>query len=125
MSDGKRIEGRSAAVAALVEKYAPFTGGHKHCPTELLVWREGEEWVMFGHARCYIGFEGVEKEVKDPEGDMWNVYLEAAYRFVYIEDASAKSGYKIKETRIYADPTPAVGLMLQKGLATAEQLGFA
>lgn len=125
MSDGKRFGGRSAAVAALVEKYAPFTGGHKHDPTELVVWRDGEEWVMFGHARSYLGFEGVEREVRDPEGDVWNVFLEATYRFVYVEDASAERGFKLKETRIFADPSPAVAFMLKKGLATPQQLGLA
>lgn len=127
MSDGTRISGREEAVQALTEKYAPFTGGHKHDPTELLVWEEGGEWCMFGHAKCFVGFQGLREngEFEDPQGEgKWNVVVEAAYRFVYVKDEAARGGYKMKETRIYADPMPAVGFMLKSGLASAKDLGL-
>lgn len=125
LSDGTRITGMKDAIHALTEKYAPFSGGHKHDPTELLTWEEGDHWCMFGHAKCFIGFEGVAASVKDPQGQSWNVVVEATYRFVYVKDESGTGGYKMRETKIYADPTPAVEFMMKQGIASAKDLGLA
>lgn len=127
LSDGTRIAGMQAAIKALTEKYAPFSGGHKHDPTELLTWEEGDHWCMFGHAKCFIGFDGTGStaEVKDPQGKAWNVVIEATYRFVYVKDDSGRGGIRMKETRIYADPMPAVGFMLEQGIVTAKDIGLA
>lgn len=125
MSDGTIASGREAGVKALTDKYAPFTGGHKHDPTELFTWQEGDHWCMFGHARCYIGFEDQANTVKDQHGDAWNVVVEATYRFVYVKDDSAPKGFRMRETKIYADPMPAVQFMLKKGIVSAKDLGMA
>jgi len=125
LSDGSRITGMQDAIKALTEKYAPFSGGHKHDPTELLTWEEGDHWCMFGHAKCFIGFEGVEANVKDPQDQSWNVVVEATYRFVYVKDESGQGGYKMRETKIYADPMPAVEFMLKQGIVSAKDLGLA
>lgn len=125
-SDGMRVAGREAAVASMTEKYAPFTGGHKHDPTELLMWKEGEQWCMFGHAKCFVGFEGAAgAKVEDPQGEAWDVVVEATYRFVYVEDEGGRGGIKMKETLIYADPTPAMQFMVKQGVVSAKDLGLA
>jgi hypothetical protein len=126
-SDGTRFTGMEAAVKSLTSKYAPFSGGHKHDPTELLTWEEGEQWCMFGHAKCFIGFDGasVAADVTDLQGRSWNVVVEATYRFVYVRDESGHGGIKMKETRIYADPMPAVEFMLKHNIASAKDLGLA
>lgn len=83
---------------------------------------------MFGHAKCHIGFEGETPTIKDPQGEEgkgYNVIVEATYRFVYVKDDGAPGGYRMSETKIYADPMPAVQFMLQKGIVSAKDLGMA
>jgi hypothetical protein len=80
---------------------------------------------MFGHAKTFVAFEGVEGSISDNEGKKWSAVMEAAFRFWYVRDDSGPDGFKIKETRIYADPMPAVGFMLQKGIVSAKDLGLA
>lgn len=125
LSDGTRIAGLQPAVQALIEKYAPFTDGHKHDPTELLVWEEENHWCMLGHAKLFIGFKGTDKTIEDPQGEKWNVAIEATYRFAYVrDDTGSGSGFKVKEMKICADPMPAVGFMLKHEIVSAKDLGL-
>lgn len=39
--------------------------------------------------------------------------MEAAFHFWYVKDQNGMDGIKIKGMRIYADPMPALGFMLQ------------
>jgi hypothetical protein len=80
---------------------------------------------MFGHAKTFVGFEGIDGTISDNDGNKWSAVMEAAFRFWYVKDESGPDGIKLKETRIYADPMPAVGFMLQKGIVTAKDLGLA
>jgi hypothetical protein len=93
----------------------------------VLPWYREEEngWAAFGHAKTYIGFEGVDGKISDKEGKKWSTIVEAAFRFWYVKDESGPQGIKLKETMIYADPMPAVGFMLQNGIVTAKDLGLA
>jgi len=141
-SDGGRREGVDKVNGALTEVYGPFSA-HKHRPTFLLCWyaysllpdkqishkhyrrEDGNGWTIFGHAHVYVGFKGVEGTITDPDGDKWSAVMEAAFRFWYVKDESGKDGIKIQETRTYADPMPAIGFMLQKGIVSAKDLGLA
>jgi hypothetical protein len=80
---------------------------------------------MFGHAKTFVGFGGIDGTISDNDGNKWSAVMEAAFRFWYVKDESGPDGIKLKETRIYADPMPAVGFMLQKGIVTAKDLGLA
>lgn len=80
---------------------------------------------MIGHAKTYVGFKDVEGTIADNEGKKWSAVMEAAFRFWYVKDESGPDGIKIKGTRIYADPMPALGFMLQKGMVSAKDLGLA
>ncbi|GAB7333509.1 hypothetical protein MBLNU13_g05094t3 [Cladosporium sp. NU13] len=124
-SDGTRREGADKANDALGEIYGPFTGGQKHEPTFLVCWEEGDGWSMIGHAKTYVGFQGVEGTITDNEGKNWSAVMEAAFRFWYVKDESGPDGIKIKETRIYADPMPALGFMLQNKMVSPKDLGLA
>jgi hypothetical protein len=86
---------------------------------------EGDGWCLFGHAKTFVGFKDVEGTISDNEGKKWSAVMEAAFHFWYVKDESGPDGIKIKETRIYADPMPAVGFMLQHGIVSAKDLGFA
>ena len=69
---------------------------------------------MIGHAKTYVGFtEDTEGTIPDNEGKKWNAVMEAAFRFWYVKDESGPDGIKIKETRIYADPMPALASFQQ------------
>lgn len=80
---------------------------------------------MIGHAKTHVGFKDVEGTITDNEGKKWSAVMEAAFRFWYVKDESGPEGIKIKKTRIYADPMPALGFMLQKGMVSAKDLGLA
>lgn len=80
---------------------------------------------MFGHAKTYVGFKNVEGTLSDNEGKKWSAVMEAAFQFWYVKDESGPDGIKIKETRIYTDPMPALGFMLQNKLVSAKDLGLA
>ena len=80
---------------------------------------------MFGHAKTFVGFEGIDGTISDNDGNKWSAVMEATFRFWYVKDESGPDGIKLKETRIYADPMPAVGFMLQKGIVTAKDLRLA
>jgi hypothetical protein len=127
LSDGTRITGMESALQALKEKYAPFSGGQKHDSTELLMWEDGEQWVMFGSAKVYVGFDGVDvaKEIRDLQGEAWHAAIRATYRFVYVREESKHGGFKMKEAVIYADPMPAIEFMLKQGIVSAKDLGLA
>ena len=51
--------------------------------------------------------------------------MEAAFHFRYVKDQNGPDGIKIKETRIYADPMPALEFMLQEKMVSAKNLGLA
>ena len=80
---------------------------------------------MIGHAKTYVGFKDVEGTISDNEGKKWSAIMEAAFQFWYVKDQNGPDGIKIKETRIYADPMPALGFMLQNQMASAKDLGLA
>ena len=80
---------------------------------------------MFGHAKTFVGFKDVEGKFTDNEGKKWSAVMEAAFRFWYVKDENGPDGIKIKETRIYADPLPALGFMLQNKMVSAKDLGLA
>jgi hypothetical protein len=86
---------------------------------------EGDGWCLFGHAKTFVGFKHVEGTISDNEGKRWSAVMEGAFHFWYVKDESGPDGIKIKETRIYADPMPAVGFMLQNGIVSAKDLGLA
>nr|OQO20178.1 hypothetical protein B0A51_11680 [Rachicladosporium sp. CCFEE 5018] len=125
-SDGTRTSGADDTAKALQEVYAIFSGGHKHRPTSLACWDEKDGSItMFGHAKVYVGFEGHDKTVTDDDGDKWNAVMEGGFRFWYVKDESGVDGIKIKETRIYADPMPAIGYALKNGILSPKDLGLA
>ena len=51
--------------------------------------------------------------------------MEAAFQFWYVNDQNGPDGIKINETRIYADPMPALGFMLQNKMVSAKDPGLA
>ena len=51
--------------------------------------------------------------------------MEAAFHFWYVKDSNGPDGIKIKETRIYTDPMPALGFMLRDKMVSAKDLGLA
>lgn len=57
--------------------------------------------------------------VTDKEGNKWDGANSGAYLFHYVKEGD---GIKLKSTRIFADSSPALKLMLQKGLLDAETL---
>ena len=80
---------------------------------------------MIGHAKTYVGFKDVEGTITDNEGKKWSAVMEAAFQFWYVKDQSGPECIKIKETRIYADPMPALEFMLQNKMVSAKDLGLA
>lgn len=55
----------------------------------------------------------------DKEGGKWDGCNSGAFLFHYVKDGDT---IKLKSTRIFADSSPALKMMLQKGLLDAETL---
>ena len=55
----------------------------------------------------------------DLEGNKWHGKNSAAFYFTYVKESD---GYKLKRTRIFADATPALRVMLQNGILNGEQI---
>lgn len=50
--------------------------------------------------------------------------MEAAFHFWYVKDQNGPDGIKLKGSRIYADPMPVLGFMLQNEMVSAKDLGL-
>ena len=123
-SDGDIIKGAEKVFAALQQIYGPFSGGHHHDPYFLVCWETENGWSMMGSAKVYLAFDGVDKrEVKGAnDGRKWSAVTEGGFHFYYVKDESGPHGIKLKETRIFSDPMPAVKFMLQEGLVKPQDL---
>ena len=56
---------------------------------------------------------------EDLEGNKWHGKNSAAFYFTYVKESD---GFKLKRTRIFADATPALRVMLQNGILNGEQI---
>jgi hypothetical protein len=75
---------------------------------------------MIGVANFYFKLQGGPgNAVKDPQGEQWDGVGPGGFHFNYVKDGS---GIKLKQTRIFSDPSPALKLMLQAGALNGEQL---
>lgn len=119
-SDGTRSSGVDNVWATLASIYGPF-GGHKHYPRQISVWETGNGWAALGIADVYFRFHGsAGGKLTDGEGDKWDGVGPGAFQFEYVK--TADGGIKLKETKLFSDPTPAIKLMLKAGAINGEQL---
>ncbi|KAK8215455.1 hypothetical protein M8818_002076 [Zalaria obscura] len=121
-SDGQVVSGADKAWAAVKEIYSPFTA-NLHEPIFLYCSETENGWQMFGIANVFVNLQGQagpgEQKVKSVEGKEWDAVLPTAF---YLEYVREDGGIKLNKTKIFGDPTPAVGLLLQRGVMKPEDL---
>ncbi|KAK5170611.1 uncharacterized protein LTR77_005200 [Saxophila tyrrhenica] len=118
-SNGTITQGAEAAWSALAEIYGPFAA-HKHDPEFLLTFDVEDGWRMIGVANVFFKFAGSDGgAITDPQGEKWDGVSPAAFSFRYVKEGE---GIKLKETKIFSDPSPALKLMLQDGALDGEHL---
>ena len=61
----------------------------------------------------------LEESLTDPDGNKWQGVHKGAFHFKYVKDGDS---IKLRETRIFADASPALRLMLNNKLIGPEQL---
>ena len=107
---------------ALQAVYAPFAA-HLHDPEFLVSWETKDGYGMMGIASLYFNLHGPAPEaVTGRDGKKWHGVVQAAYRFFYVKD---NEGFKMKETKIFADLGPVLKTMLQNKMIDGEGLaGF-
>ena len=118
-SDGKSFSGAEKAWAQLAVTYGPFEA-HKHDPTFLCCFDDKEDgYQMIGVANVYFSLGGPRNAVKDPQGESWDGSTPGAFHFHYVKE---DGGLKLKFTRIYSDPSPALKVMLEAGALNGEMI---
>lgn len=76
---------------------------------------------MLGVANLHFTLHGLDsKAVTDHEGGKWDGVAPSAFQFAYVKDSSGE--IKLKETKIFNDPSPAMRLMLKNKMINGEQL---
>lgn len=123
----------------LAEVYGPFAAQH-HDPRFIVAWETEDGWEAFGcklrlllnsrdnsmlisnlGADVHFNLHGLAPETKtDSNGKKWHGSGPGAFSFKWT--GKEEKDIKLKETRIFADSTPAVKVMLANKHINAEQL---
>lgn len=74
---------------------------------------------MIGVAQVYFNLGGPGDVVKDPQGESWDGVGPGAFQFHYVKDGD---DIKLKQTKIFSDPSPALRFLLQAGALDGEQV---
>jgi hypothetical protein len=102
--DGSVFSGREAAWKQIAQDYAPFPD---------------EEWHLMGEVNVYCKLPAPLPETEtDLAGKTWHVHAFGAYHFIFVKE---DGGIKMKSTRIYADQSPVMRLMLKNNIISGEQ----
>ena len=103
----------------MAEIFGPFAA-YKHDPEFLVAWETSDGWGMLGRASLYFKLHGLSGDaVTDPQGAKWDGVIASMFSFDYVREGG---GIKLKETRIFSDPSPAMKLMLKNNMLNGEQL---
>lgn len=91
-----------------------------HEPTHLVAWETSEGWEMTGEVNVFFKLQAPLPETEtDAQGNKWHGVAFGAYHFVFVKESGE---IKMKLTRIYADPSPIMKLMLKNNFVNAEQI---
>ena len=76
---------------------------------------------MIGVANLYFKLQGLGGDtVKDPYGKGWDGVATGGFQFGYVKDGSGD--IKLKYSKIFSDPSPAMKIMLQNKMVNGDQL---
>lgn len=112
------MKGANEAWAELAKIYGPFKA-QRHDPEFLVAFDTDDGWRMIGVAQVYFSVGGPGNIVQDPRGDSWDGVGPGAFQFHYVKDGD---DIKLKETKIFSDPSPVLKFLLQAGALNGDQI---
>ncbi|KAJ9620910.1 hypothetical protein H2203_007496 [Taxawa tesnikishii (nom. ined.)] len=125
--DRSNNRGPRESLPAVLESYAPFPR-FEHRPQAIMIAEveEGKRWEMMGQGELGVDVPGElvdgQTKVKDRGDGEWDAVLGCAFVFYFVKDENGIGGFKLDGMRAFVDPTPAVKIMIQRGVMSPEQL---
>jgi hypothetical protein len=128
-ADGTEFHGREQVMVANKELYGSLTS-YFHEPYFVTCNETEDGYEMLGQAKLFANLPGKpsagERKVKDKSGKEWDMSIPGAFHFWYVNDEKAENGLgiAIKRTEIMSDGSVPMGIMLKRGLISAQDLGL-
>ncbi len=119
-STGEVVTGGEASWALLgKEIYAPFPS-HVHYPEFAIAWEVEGGYEMIGTATLYYDLDvpGDGAKIQGKDGNQWDGQGPGAFHFRYVKQGDGD--LRLAASTIYADPTPAMMLMVHRGMLKPE-----